>query len=317
MQDAISEKGFVDTRTLSREEWLKARKAFLGASEAGAVLGFNPYRSAYEVFVDKTSPEIQQQEPNDAIEFGLRLEPVIADVFMERTGKKVVRDNKIRVSGSIPFLSASLDRIIIPNNGEGRGVLEIKTVSSEARRQWEDRIPLNYFAQIQQQMFVAELQYGFFALLVDGRKFEVIEVAREDEYIQMQNAHLSSFWLDHVAKKVPPPKIVKDLELSNAVSEEVVEADQRVVDLHTRLCQVKLAMKPLKGQEEQLADELKLFMGERSVLASEGFTLATWKRSKDGVQFDEKRFRAEHPELYERFMVPKPGSRRFLTKGAE
>ena len=45
----------VSTLNLSREEWLQYRKAGIGGSDAGAICGLNPYRTAMQVYQDKIS----------------------------------------------------------------------------------------------------------------------------------------------------------------------------------------------------------------------------------------------------------------------
>lgn len=40
-------------KTGSREEWLELRKKYIGGSDASAVIGANPYRSAYALWAKK------------------------------------------------------------------------------------------------------------------------------------------------------------------------------------------------------------------------------------------------------------------------
>jgi hypothetical protein len=42
--------------------------------------------------------------------------------------------------------------------------------------------------------------------------------------------------------------------------------------------------------------------------------LATWKNAKTSEKFDSKLFQTAMPEIYEKFVVNVPGSRRFLIK---
>ena len=42
-----------DTKGMTREEWLAARKQGIGGSDAGAILSMNPYKSAFDVYADK------------------------------------------------------------------------------------------------------------------------------------------------------------------------------------------------------------------------------------------------------------------------
>ena len=48
-------KRLVSTRNLSKEDWLRYRKCGITGTDAGAILGLNPYRSAFQVYHDKIS----------------------------------------------------------------------------------------------------------------------------------------------------------------------------------------------------------------------------------------------------------------------
>lgn len=48
-------KRLVSTLNLSKEDWLRYRKCGITGTDAGAILGLNPYRSAFQVYHDKIS----------------------------------------------------------------------------------------------------------------------------------------------------------------------------------------------------------------------------------------------------------------------
>ena len=39
----------------SREEWLRERKTYLGGSDLGSIIGANKYKTALDVYLEKTS----------------------------------------------------------------------------------------------------------------------------------------------------------------------------------------------------------------------------------------------------------------------
>ena len=82
----------VSTLKLPREDWLQYRKRGIGGSDAGAICGFNPYRTAMQVYYDKTSDEIEDID-NEAMRQGREFEDYVARRFTEETGKKVRRAN--------------------------------------------------------------------------------------------------------------------------------------------------------------------------------------------------------------------------------
>ena len=53
---------YKDTRNMSRAEWLAARKAGIGGSDAAAIIGLNPFSSPLTVWADKTSTDEPQED---------------------------------------------------------------------------------------------------------------------------------------------------------------------------------------------------------------------------------------------------------------
>ena len=51
-------KRLVSTLNLSKEDWLRYRKCGITGTDAGAILGVNPYRSAFQVYHDKISDTV-------------------------------------------------------------------------------------------------------------------------------------------------------------------------------------------------------------------------------------------------------------------
>lgn len=103
------------TKNLSREEWLSLRRLGIGGSDAGAVCGVNPYRSAFNVYMDKTSA-IVTDEDTERLRQGRDLEDYCAKRFCEATGWKVRRSNYLYRHDSYDFMLADLDRIIVGEN---------------------------------------------------------------------------------------------------------------------------------------------------------------------------------------------------------
>jgi len=67
----------------SREEWLLLRKTYLGGSDLGAVIGVNKYKTALDVYLEKTS-EFVEEVNNDATYWGNVLEDVVAQEYSKR-----------------------------------------------------------------------------------------------------------------------------------------------------------------------------------------------------------------------------------------
>lgn len=80
-------KKLISTLKMEQAEWLRYRKKGIGGSDAGAVCGLNPYRSAMDVYLDKISADTEEID-NEAMRQGREFEDYIARRFMEATGKR-------------------------------------------------------------------------------------------------------------------------------------------------------------------------------------------------------------------------------------
>ena len=104
------------TKDMTREEWLTLRKQGIGGSDAGAVCGLNPYVSPIDVYMDKSTVVIPEQDrDNEAMRLGRDLEQYVAERFCEETGLKVRRSNNMYVHPEYPFMLADVDRLIESN----------------------------------------------------------------------------------------------------------------------------------------------------------------------------------------------------------
>lgn len=50
----------VSTKDMSKEEWLKHRQSGIGGSDASAVAGINPWKTAVQVYIDKKQEEVKE-----------------------------------------------------------------------------------------------------------------------------------------------------------------------------------------------------------------------------------------------------------------
>jgi putative phage-type endonuclease len=307
---------YISKLEMSYEEWLESRRKGLGGSDVGAVLGFNKYKTPLDVYLEKI--EGKSTPDNDAMKAGRMLEDTVAKWYSEETGKQIVRDNKIRIHSEHEFLIANIDRRIIAENGAGPGVLEVKTASGWAFKEWQnDGLPLNYYAQIQHYFSVTGYTWGAFAVLVDGRAFDVIPVVADSEFIDAATARLIDFWNNHIMAKVPPEaKTEGDVKYlyPKSLTGKSVEIDQDRYEVLMYLKRIGHAKSKLEKKYDELASVFKMLAKDAELLLYQGEKVATYKNDKKSFKFDEEKFAAEHPDLYSQYQNEVLGSRRFLLK---
>lgn len=158
----------------SRDEWLAARKHYIGGSDASAVLGMNPYKTNLELWQEKTGivqPEDISGKPY--VQYGHAAESYLRELFALDFPEYEVgyADNNIWLNDRFPFAHASLDGWLTDQDGRS-GVLEIKATNilqSMQKEKWDHRIPDNYYIQVLHYLMVTEFD---FAVLKAQLKYE-------------------------------------------------------------------------------------------------------------------------------------------------
>lgn len=187
-----------------RPEWLRARELALGASESSTIMGINPYESEFTLFQRRTG-RIPSIEDNERMEWGRRLEALVAEKFAEDTGRTVQPDGWMRQSIEFPWLSATPDFLQCAKGWEDDGLLEIKTASAFAADDWRNEPPLHYQCQLQHQMLVTGLARGSLAALIGGQSFVWKDIPRHDRFIATLVAKTKRFRKRIQEDDAPPP----------------------------------------------------------------------------------------------------------------
>lgn len=158
------------------KEWLKARKSYIGGSDAAAILGLSPFMSNVDLWEIKTGRKKPKDLSDNAlVQFGHDAEPLIRELFKLDfpTLKVFYLENNMFVNDEFPWAHASLDGWLEDLETHRKGVLEIKTASitSHAQAQkWKNKIPDNYYCQILHYLMVT----GFdFAVLKARLKYDI------------------------------------------------------------------------------------------------------------------------------------------------
>lgn len=159
-----------------RAEWLVLRRSYIGGSDAAAVVGLNPYVSAYSLWCEKKgiTPDFAG---NLATAVGEYLEEFIAKRFEEETGKKVRRNNFCIFNEDYPWAMADIDRELV---GEDAG-LECKSTSALNLKQYKGgSFPAKFYVQCVHYLAVTGKQRWYLAVLIGNSDFKVFTIERQD-----------------------------------------------------------------------------------------------------------------------------------------
>lgn len=258
---------------MDRNEWLKARKRGVGASDMSALAGVNPYKSAFEIYLDKTSDEVNEFS-NQFTHWGNILEPVVADEFARVTGAVVkAPPQQIMQLAEHPHIMASLDRVAVMPDGE-EVVVEIKTTSSRNASKWgeqmTDQIPIQYLVQVHYQMGVSGHKTAYVPVLIDTSDFRIYKVERDDDVIKSLQDLAHEFWDRVISKNPPPPDTTNPagrelIKKFKAVSGKSVDLPIESVTLLQTYLDSKEKEAAANEEKEKAQAEIILLMGDAEV----------------------------------------------------
>ena len=145
-------------------EQLLERQSFIGGSDAPAVCGVSPWRTAYQVYLEK----IGQGEPvkeTEAMYWGSIHEDNIARAYTDRTGRVLeTMGATVRVP-SRPWQGCHLDRMQLDTTICGSGVAEFKTTRARLK---PGECPESYIVQLYHNLICTQLTWGTVVILIQG-----------------------------------------------------------------------------------------------------------------------------------------------------
>ena len=122
----------VDTAGLSEAEWLAWRRKGIGGSDAAAILGISPWRTARDLYDDKLGIASAQDDSGNwvALEMGHLLEDLVARIFSQKTGYPIFQIKKMFRNSRHPCMLADLAKDIRDKTKERRSLLSEKKALS-------------------------------------------------------------------------------------------------------------------------------------------------------------------------------------------
>lgn len=289
----------------TREEWLAARREGIGGSDASVIAGVNRFSSLYGLWLDKTGQvEIDDDAiaARDEVQFGRRVEPILADWFTDLTGLTVRRAG-LMASKARPWQRASVDRLV----SDG-GILECKSTGWRMADEWsDDQVADHAEVQTQHYLAVTGRSHAWVFALVD-RTPVIRRVERDDELIAALTVMEERFWFDNVIGGVEPATNAQALPAIKtrfaSVDVETVELPRDVfVPVFTRFVEAKAAAKAADTAVDAAEAALRSLVGSAGEVRVDGQKFLTC--IANGT-FSTKAFEAAHPAEAEACRVLRP-----------
>lgn len=186
-------------------EQRERRRGYIGSSDCAAIMGLDPYRSAADVWLEKTG-RVDGFAGNDATDAGTLLEGAVLD-WASKTLHPYARD-VFKVYGA---RCANLDGIR-PASVDDPFIVEAKTTGivgpadSAYGEEGTDELPDRVLIQVHHQFGVCGEGYriAWVPVLIGGVGFRMYRVDRNGDLVATVVEAAEKFWRDYVAADLQP-----------------------------------------------------------------------------------------------------------------
>lgn len=187
----------------NKKQWLKNRK-MIGGSDAGAIIGVNPYKTNQQLYREKTGELVVEDiSDNPAVKYGVRAEEPIRTLFqLDYPQYKVEHDDfGIYTNSKYPYCHASIDGKLIDRDSGEIGILEIKTTTIRRSSQWDewtDKIPDMYYVQLLHYLMITDFDFAYLRGYIkyfnkDGKMQATVRdyMLTNDEFVKQDIVYLA------------------------------------------------------------------------------------------------------------------------------
>lgn len=265
------------------EAWLKERKKHLTPSDIAALFGDHPYKTATEVQAEKLGRS-NGTEPTPAMRRGQVLEPVAADEYERRTGRRV-RRIPMRIHRERPLFAASIDRQILAGPDHPTMGLEIKVPGWRVFSQIKRKGLLPYM--IYQGQLEAEVAgypgTAFGVFNADAWAMLTFDLQCDPSFVADVMDQGEEWWNRHIVNREPVEESLKTPEnLPEVEGEVMVREDEPFRDAAEWLLEARDIRDEAKAAYDQAKDQLKAVLGTFGVFESAEAGARIYYRQRPG-----------------------------------
>lgn len=282
------------------DKQIEQRRTMVTASDAGAILGIDPWRSAHDVWAEKV---LGERSPDKwAFARGHALEGPLVGWLDDRLAPDDLRAyhvNETRSHAILTWLGATVDLEVHESQtgelGGARGLVAVGDAKVTSGYGWGERgaraIPDHYLVQFQVQMTVRKV----------ARHYCVVDVLEDAEPTMLVTEHdpeleaaileeLDTFRRAYLEPKVPPPndgspgaqRLVKKLWGNRAPTGPRLQATPESEELARRYLVAKEQRKSAEAEMKAIEAQLCERIGDFEGVVGDGWrALWSWRKESE------------------------------------
>lgn len=274
------------------------REKFVGGSEIAVIMGISPFKTRYELLLEKAGLKEDDFEGNQFTEYGNLMEEKIRSYINEKYDTAFVEGKHIEGD------------IRCHTDGENKDyILEIKT-TSEIHENIDDY--KTYLVQLLFYMYHTKRHLGMLAVYerpedfnegFEKERLHMYSVKIEDyeELINKINNAVDQFRIDLQKLKENPFLTEEDL-----LPIDLTKISYEIIVLENKLKEYK----KIEQEQKELKKQLKKAMEEKGIKSWQTpngakITLVEDGKDKEVMKFNEKKFMEENQDIYNNYLETK------------
>lgn len=265
------------------------RKTFIGGSDIAAVLGLSRFKSACQLYAEKTGQIETKNHESEAMYWGKILEESVRKEFEKQTGLHV-ESGGVYQHPQYDFCRGHVDGYIPSENA----ILEIKCVNSFNKRLWrndagQDIVPVEYLIQAAYYCELSGAEQIYFAVLFGGYEFKKFHLDYTGAFKEAGESLIPKaveFWERIQTKNPPAPISTDDAFYAYPIPDKRMSlATIEIEEKRRRHAEISEQIRYLINLKSSLRLDLMNYLKNSEYLISVGGKiLATWKTWSNGTR---------------------------------
>jgi putative phage-type endonuclease len=273
------------------------RRGHLGSSDIAAIFGKDPFKTAYDVWLDKTG-KLPPQDENEAMFAGSMFENGVLSFAEKKLGR--LKRNQYRAARDLPIAS-NIDALAVDSGNP----VEAKTAGlfGPLKENWgeenTDEVPDRVILQAHAHLICTGAQLCHIAAFIGGRGFVLYAVSRDNELVEIISERAAKFWQINVKGNIPPENSTPSLAIikhATRIPDTVCGVSDDIVN---RWLDAKASVSMAEEEKENAEAVLLAALGTAEAGTCSLGTVTYFEQSSN--RLDTTRLKTEMPDLAAQF----------------
>jgi predicted phage-related endonuclease len=281
------------------------RDKYIGGSDIAVIMNLSPFKSRYDLLLEKAGYKEDTFEGNVFTEYGNTLEPIIRNWINTNNPSPFIEGKHIREAEQNEIIG-----VRIHTDGENDdAILEIKTTSQIYDSVYDYKI---YLVQLLYYMVLTDKPYGLLAVYerpedlsteFDSGRLHLYKIVKDEETgLINEIEHALELFIEDLAKVKANPFITEQ----DLLPAEIPDITDRILAFESQLAYYEKIQKQIKDDKARLKKAMEA-ASVKTWTTPNGYKITLVEGGIDSVKqvFDEATFKDEQPDLYAKYQKDK------------